>query len=171
MTKCTLCGCEFNEETAHSACQGCGFVKGCDLVKCPRCGFENAPEPKWLSKLFRVIPTRFKRESMDPRLKHSGMTQVSLDTFNIRLDELNLNEQARVSFVKMGDRIALQKIIAIGALPNTEIILLQKFPSFVFQIGYSQFSVDKELASCIYVRPYSNDKSVNSNGSGVAAIE
>jgi DtxR family Mn-dependent transcriptional regulator len=39
----------------------------------------------------------------------------------------------------------------MGALPKTEITLLQKFPSYVFKIARSQFAVDKELASCIYV--------------------
>ena len=29
--------------------------------------------------------------------------------------------------------------------------MIQKFPSYVFQVGQSQFAVDKELAECIYV--------------------
>lgn len=70
----------------------------------------------------------------------------------ISLNKLNLNKKAKVSHIKAEDKAMLQRIIAIGALPNTDIILIQKFPSFVFQIGKSQFAVDKELASCIYVQ-------------------
>ncbi len=68
------------------------------------------------------------------------------------LSELEVNKKAKVSHLQTQDHDAIQKVIAIGALPNTEIRLVQKFPSYVFQIGKSQFAIDKELASCIYVR-------------------
>lgn len=68
------------------------------------------------------------------------------------LSELELDAKARISHLETQDHGALQKIIAIGALPNTDIKLVQKFPSYVFQVGKSQFAIDKELASCIYVR-------------------
>lgn len=68
------------------------------------------------------------------------------------LPELGVNKKAKVSHLHTQDHDKIQKIIAIGALPNTEIKLVQKFPSYVFQIGKSQFAVDKELALCIYVR-------------------
>ena len=70
----------------------------------------------------------------------------------IPLPKLDLHKKAKVSHIKTEDKAMLQRIIAIGALPNIEITLIQRFPSFVFQIGKSQFAVDKELASCIYVR-------------------
>ncbi len=68
------------------------------------------------------------------------------------LSELELDKKATISHLETQDQVMLQKIIAIGALPNTGIKLIQKFPSYVFQIGKSQFAIDKELASCIYVR-------------------
>lgn len=68
------------------------------------------------------------------------------------LTELEVNKKAKVSYLQTQDHDRLQKIIAMNALPNTEIILIQKFPSYVFQIGKSQFAIDKELASNIYVR-------------------
>jgi DtxR family Mn-dependent transcriptional regulator len=68
------------------------------------------------------------------------------------LSELEINKKAKIAYLHMQDQNALQKIIAIGALPNTEILLIRKFPSYVFQIGKSQFTIDKELASYIYVR-------------------
>ncbi len=68
------------------------------------------------------------------------------------LTELEINRKARISYLQTQDRNILQKLIAMGALPMTEIVLLQRFPSYVFQVGKSKFAVDKELASCIYVR-------------------
>lgn len=68
------------------------------------------------------------------------------------LTEMELNKKAKVSYLQTQERAALQKIIAMGVLPNTDIVLIQKFPSYVFQAGKSQFAVDRELASHIYVR-------------------
>jgi len=49
--KCALCGYKFDEEKVYSSCKGCFMAKGCELIKCPRCGYEIAPEPKWLKKI------------------------------------------------------------------------------------------------------------------------
>ncbi|MFA5388195.1 MAG: FeoA family protein [Candidatus Omnitrophota bacterium] len=70
----------------------------------------------------------------------------------IPLTKLEPHKKAKISHIKTEDNATLQRIIAIGALPDADIVLIQKFPSFVFQIHKSQFAVDKELASCIYVR-------------------
>jgi len=67
------------------------------------------------------------------------------------LTELEVNKRARISYLQTQDRNILQKLIAMNALPKSEIMFTQKFPSYVFQIGKSQFTIDKELASCIYV--------------------
>lgn len=49
--RCSLCGYIFNEDQAERACEGCGLVKKCDLIKCPNCSFEMAPEPEWVKKI------------------------------------------------------------------------------------------------------------------------
>jgi len=54
--KCGFCGYEFNPKEAGIACSGCLMVKGCHLVRCPRCGYEMPPEARlitWLSDLKR----------------------------------------------------------------------------------------------------------------------
>lgn len=68
------------------------------------------------------------------------------------LSDLKKNKKARISHLHTHNRSALQKMIAMGVLPNTGVTLIQRFPSYVLQIGKSQFTIDKELASCIYVR-------------------
>jgi DtxR family Mn-dependent transcriptional regulator len=71
----------------------------------------------------------------------------------VPLTDLGTRKKAKVSYLQTQNRHALKKMIAMGVLPNTKIHLLQKFPSYVFQIGKSQFAIDKELASNVYVRP------------------
>jgi len=68
------------------------------------------------------------------------------------LSDLEVKEKGKVAYLQAKDSSAMQKLIGIGAIPGVNITLLQRFPSYVFQIGNSQFAVDKELASLIYVR-------------------
>lgn len=121
--KCTLCGHEFDEEKAQKACKTCPMTKGCKLIRCPNCGFETPPEPKWLKR------------------KGTVMTKLAV------------NQKGKVTHIDTMDRKKLQKIMAMGVLPGMSVTLIQKFPSYVFQVGQSQFAVDKELASCIFVGP------------------
>lgn len=129
--KCSLCGFEFNEKDARTCCGGCGLIKKCELLKCPNCGFEAAPDPKWAKK--------FKETVSKPNKPVMPLT------------DLSKNKDASVVYIRTHDKNALQKMIAMGILPNTKIKVLQKFPSYVLQMGKSQFVVDKELAWQIYV--------------------
>ncbi len=68
------------------------------------------------------------------------------------LTELDIDKRAAVAYLQTKENSAMQKIMAIGALPGTDIWLTQRFPSYVIKIGRSQFAIDKELAAQIYVR-------------------
>lgn len=72
---------------------------------------------------------------------------------NMPLYELGVHKKAKITYLQTHNQDMLKKIIAMGALPKTDITLLQKSPSIVFKIGKSQFAVDKDLASCIYISP------------------
>ncbi|HXG24607.1 MAG TPA: FeoA family protein [Chthonomonadales bacterium] len=45
------------------------------------------------------------------------------------------------------------KLMALGVMPGASIRLLQRFPSYVIAIGYTQLALDKETAALIYVQP------------------
>jgi DtxR family transcriptional regulator, Mn-dependent transcriptional regulator len=70
----------------------------------------------------------------------------------VPLTQLEMNKKGKVAYVHTGRRDILQKIIAMGVLPKTEVLVRQRFPAYVIQIGKSQFAVDEELASHVYVR-------------------
>lgn len=57
----------------------------------------------------------------------------------------------RVAYLSTREARHVQKLMALGVLPGSPVRLLQRFPTYVFQVGYSQFAVDRELASLIYV--------------------
>ena len=68
------------------------------------------------------------------------------------LAELQTKDKGQIAYLQAKDASQMHKLISIGALPGISVILLQKFPSYVFQIGQSQFAIDTELAQRIYVR-------------------
>ena len=68
------------------------------------------------------------------------------------LSELEVKNKGEIAYLHAKDNSQMQKLMSIGILPGMSASLLQKFPSYVLQLGQSQFAIDKELASSVYVR-------------------
>ena len=49
---CGFCHQEFRPEEAEKTCQACP-LRGCGLLRCPRCGYEMPREPGWVQWLNR----------------------------------------------------------------------------------------------------------------------
>ncbi len=71
------------------------------------------------------------------------------ETIVMPLAELKTGQSGKIAYIHTHDRQMLQKIMAMGALPGTSVTLLQRFPSYVFQLGQSQFAIDKNIAEQI----------------------
>lgn len=63
--------------------------------------------------------------------------------------------EGAVVYLKTNDRRDVQKLMALGILPGVHVRLIRRFPSYVFQLGFSQFTVDRELAEKIHVHWHS----------------
>lgn len=68
------------------------------------------------------------------------------------LSNLRTGQKGRVAYIHTQDHKKLEKIMAMGILPGMNITLIEKYPSFVFQVGHSQFAIDEDLAGAIYLR-------------------
>jgi DtxR family Mn-dependent transcriptional regulator len=68
------------------------------------------------------------------------------------LSKLHTKDKGVIAYLHTKNKSQVQKLMSIGVLPGMHISLLQRFPSYVFALGHSQFAVDKELAEAIYVR-------------------
>ena len=68
------------------------------------------------------------------------------------LTNLEANQSGKVAYIQTKDNRKLQKLMAMGLLPGMGITLLQKYPSYVLQVGHSQFAVDEDLADAVYIR-------------------
>ncbi len=68
------------------------------------------------------------------------------------LSQLSQGQKGKVAYIYAPESDKLQKLMAMGILPGAPIILIQSFPSYVFQVRQTQFAVDKDIADAIYVR-------------------
>lgn len=68
------------------------------------------------------------------------------------LSDLDVGDKGKIAYIRTSGNRHLPKIMAMGALPGVSIKLLQKFPSYIFQITNSQFAVDKSIADEIFIR-------------------
>lgn len=68
------------------------------------------------------------------------------------LRDMGARDRGTIAYLATNDEGRLHKLMAMGALPGLRIALIRRSPSYVFQVGQSQFAIDKELAEGIYVR-------------------
>lgn len=89
--------------------------------------------------------------SVIPPGKCCGKGDKELKSIMLPLSEMKKGQKGRIAYIQTSDKPMLRKIMAMGALPGSSIKLITDFPSYVFQIGESQFAVDKSAASQINV--------------------
>lgn len=68
------------------------------------------------------------------------------------LSECEVEKKGKIAYIKTDKDHIVNKLTAMGILPGQDIRLLRKTPSYLFQMGESQFAIDKNLADKIYVR-------------------
>jgi Fe2+ transport system protein FeoA len=81
-----------------------------------------------------------------------GLAEREVSQFVCPLKELEANERGTIAYLATEDEERLRKLMAMGAMPGLKITMIQKFPSYVFKVGETQFAIDEEMAEGIYVR-------------------
>ena len=69
----------------------------------------------------------------------------------VSLSKMKPGQNGIINTLDMKNKEQVQKLTSLGVFPGFMALVIQTWPSFVFQIGYSQYAVDKELADCILV--------------------
>ncbi len=67
------------------------------------------------------------------------------------LIELKQGQKGFVAELNTNDEDILKKLMSMGIMPGIPLKVIQTFPSYVFQVGYTQVAVDKTIASAILV--------------------
>jgi DtxR family Mn-dependent transcriptional regulator len=70
----------------------------------------------------------------------------------VALTELKPGDPGEIAYLAASDVRKMQKLMSMGVLPGTAVILLRTYPSYIFKVGQSEFAVDEELAREIFVR-------------------
>lgn len=78
--------------------------------------------------------------------------RASVERLIAPLCDLEPGQEGTIAYVQMKNPQRLQKLMAMGVLPGVRVSLTRRYPSFVFEAGFSQFAVDEEIAADIYVR-------------------
>ena len=70
----------------------------------------------------------------------------------VPLTELKSGESGEIAYLAASDGKKMQKLMSMGVLPGSDLQLMQRFPSYIFKVGHSQFAVDDSLAREIHIR-------------------
>ena len=79
------------------------------------------------------------------------LTITETNTELVTLDELANEEQAIITRIMSNDTATIQKLMVLGVIPGMPVTMLQRFPSFLFQVGHTQIAVDKHIARSVEV--------------------
>jgi Fe2+ transport system protein FeoA len=67
------------------------------------------------------------------------------------LIKLKNGQKGIVAELDTDDEKILKKLMSMGILPGIQLKVVQTFPAYVFQAGYTQIAVDTSIASAIWV--------------------
>jgi DtxR family Mn-dependent transcriptional regulator len=70
----------------------------------------------------------------------------------VQLSAMKGDERGSVAYLSSRQMDTVQKLMALGVLPGSPVVVIQTFPSVVFQVNQTQIAVDSDLASDIFVR-------------------
>ena len=70
----------------------------------------------------------------------------------LSLAECDVKDKGKIVYIKTDKGQVMNKLTAMGVIPGLTIQLLKKTPSYLFQMGESQFAIDRGLAEEIQVR-------------------
>ncbi len=124
--ECPLCNTDFEGAACHSSCP---MSRGCDMVRCPRCGYEFVESGRFLDMLRRWI-----RRGPAPR----GET--------FPLVELQPGEAGSIVSVSHS------RLASFGIVTGTEVRLIARLPTVVLECGSTQIAVEPEIGREILVR-------------------
>jgi len=65
------------------------------------------------------------------------------------LVELRVGLSGRIVRLETHDETLLRKLTALGLAPGEELTLLQKIPSYIIKVGYTEVALDRETAVSI----------------------
>lgn len=139
LTTCPLCGHSF--DAAQLACHAsCMFNARCAIICCPNCGYQ-VPDSR------RSVLAEGLRRWLNHR---SGPVQ-SLEQV-CRLTELHPGQCGQVVRIESTAHDRVEKLQVLGLFPASMVTLEQKRPAYVVRVGFTELSLERDIAEQIVVR-------------------
>lgn len=139
--RCELCSYEF-DETQMACHTSCAFNQGCGIICCPNCGYQVADESK--SRMARLVRRWIARASGPRPSPDTPLTRP--------LSALRAGQSALIVAIETHNAARLERLSVFGLVPGSEVTLEQRQPAFVLRIGYTELSIERDLADEIMVR-------------------
>ena len=146
---CGFCGSRFDIASAEEVCSSCPIATGCQLVRCPVCGYEMPPEASLITVLRNLRKANLS-ETGNGGAKSNR--QETPEKVALSLAEFETGIEGEISHLETTHTTMLRKLIAMNLLPGEKICLLSRSPSFLVESDYSQFAIDRDLAKRIFVK-------------------
>jgi Fe2+ transport system protein FeoA len=136
--RCPLCGHEF-DETVMSCHSSCVFNENCGIICCPNCGYQLVDEQK------TRLATALKRW-----LSHRKQSNDQLSPVR-PLSAMQQGQSGTVVEIISSNHARIERLQVLGLIPDAPITLDQKHPTFVLRVGFTQLSIEREIADEILV--------------------
>jgi Fe2+ transport system protein FeoA len=130
--ECPLCGTDFAGAECHSACP---ISHGCNMIRCPRCGYEFVESGRFADMLRRWIRRA-------PKLPRSAVVPTT---------EMLVGTTAAVARITSSNAARLSRLASYGIVAGSEVRLIARRPAVVLSCGSSSVALEDDVAREIYV--------------------
>ncbi|MFN8371927.1 MAG: FeoA domain-containing protein [Anaerolineae bacterium] len=137
MIHCPLCGFEF-ESTAMSCHSSCAFNESCGIICCPNCGYQMPDEQK--SRVAEAL-----RRWLSRRREQQELLPVR------PLSAMRPGESGKVVAINSQSHNRVERLHVLGLINDAHVTLEQKRPTYVLRVGFTELSIEQDIAQEIMV--------------------
>ena len=145
--RCPLCAYEF-DETQMACHASCSLNKHCAIICCPNCGYQVVDESK--SKLATGVSRIFQRLK-DASRKPVPPGASTVHSGTCPLSQMRSGATSKVVAIDSDKPSRVERLQVFGVIPGAHISLKQRQPEFIVQVGYTELTIEQEVADQILV--------------------
>ena len=136
--RCPLCGYEF-EASAKSCHSSCAFNESCGIICCPNCGYQIPDERKsrLANTVRRFLARNKQEETVLPPVRP--------------LSTLRGGQSGKVVAVNSINHSRVERLNILGLTTESHVKVEQRNPTFVVRVGFTEISIEREIADDILV--------------------